>query len=293
MRAPFSVLVVRDDGSRVHRLHVPRWIAQSSLGLVAAMAAATAGVSGEYVFLKQQSGHVAAVERRLDDDRQLIESFQTRLAAIRQEIVTWKTLHAKMWEPFGPEAMSGESGTGVGGAGPDDEPASDENPPLSRELDLLAATVAEEGPRVRELEHVISHTAKIVNALPLQWPIHGHVNSEYGPRRSPWTGVREHHGGIDIGSPPGTPVKCPAAGTVVEAASWGDYGTHVTLDHGNGVRSIYGHLQKLEVKTGQKVERGQVLGLVGSTGRSTGPHLHYEILVQGNPVDPRGFLWER
>jgi len=98
------------------------------------------------------------------------------------------------------------------------------------------------------------------------------------------------HEGIDIGSPPGTPIESPAAGTVVAASSHGGYGKNVVLDHGNGVESRYAHLKKIDVKLGQRVEQGQVIGLVGSTGRSTGPHLHYEVVVAGKPVDPSPFL---
>src|SRR5207249_4670241 len=134
---------------------------------------------------------------------------------------------------------------------------------------------------------------RIVHALPLRWPVHGPVKSGYGLRRSPWSGAPEHHEGIDIGSPPGTPVEAPAAGSVVEASSQGDFGKHVMLDHGNGVRSLYGHLKRVDVKVGQRVAKGQVIGPVGSTGRSTGPHLHYEVLMAGKPVDPSRFLWER
>src|SRR5439155_330020 len=114
---------------------------------------------------------------------------------------------------------------------------------------------------------VSTRTGRIVHALPLRWPVRGRVKSGYGARRSPWNGAREVHEGIDIGSPPGTPIESPAAGTVVEASSQGGLGKHVTLDHGNGVRSRYGHLKKLDVKVGQQVAKGQVIGRVGSTGR--------------------------
>ena len=134
---------------------------------------------------------------------------------------------------------------------------------------------------------------RIMSRLPLRWPLHGAVKSEFGPRRSPWDGEPERHPGIDIGSPMGTPVAAPAPGTVVAADVHGGFGKHVMIDHGNGVRSLYGHLSAIDVKVGDRVEKGQVLGLVGSTGRSTGPHLHYELLVHGSPVDPRGFLAER
>jgi murein DD-endopeptidase MepM/ murein hydrolase activator NlpD len=159
-------------------------------------------------------------------------------------------------------------------------------------LKLLASGVAEEGPRLRELERVVSRKGKILSALPLRWPIRGRVNSAFGSRRSPWSGAPEHHYGIDIGSPSGTPIKAPAPGTVIAASTRGSFGRHVMLDHGNGVRSRYGHLNGIDVKRGERVEQGQVIGVVGSTGRSTGPHLHYEVIVDGKRVDPRGFLLE-
>jgi murein DD-endopeptidase MepM/ murein hydrolase activator NlpD len=118
------------------------------------------------------------------------------------------------------------------------------------------------------------------------------VNSEYGKRSSPWGGAAEHHSGLDISTPTGTPVACPAPGKVLLAGGGGDYGRHVVVQHANGVRSLYGHLSKVEVRAGQSVEKGQLLGLTGSTGRSTGPHLHYELRVAGKSVNPRKFLWE-
>ncbi|HZP43788.1 MAG TPA: M23 family metallopeptidase [Candidatus Binatia bacterium] len=161
------------------------------------------------------------------------------------------------------------------------------------EIDLLASAVAEEGPRLRELEHAVDRTSKLMSALPLRWPLRGPVDSEFGRRRSPWNGRPELHEGIDIGGAPGTPITAPAAGTVVTAGSGGDYGRHVVIDHGNGVKSLFGHMKEIDVKAGEHVAKGQVVGLVGGSGRSTGPHLHYEVRVDGKPVDPRGFLLER
>jgi murein DD-endopeptidase MepM/ murein hydrolase activator NlpD len=205
--------------------------------------------------------------------------------------MAWKALHARMWEALGREAGSNAGSIGVGGPVPIAAGADAELSPWE-ELDSLSANVAEEGPRLRELEHVISHTGKLVAKLPLRWPVRGSVNSEYGRRRSPWTGKPAQHEGIDIGTSSGTPVESPAAGRVIAASLGPAYGKYVMLDHGNGVRSRYGHLQELDVRPGDRVEKGQVIGLVGRTGRSTGPHLHYEVLVQGKPVNPREFLRE-
>jgi murein DD-endopeptidase MepM/ murein hydrolase activator NlpD len=161
------------------------------------------------------------------------------------------------------------------------------------ELDLLARTVGEEGPRVRTLEQSVRRAGDLIQALPLRWPVRGAIKSSYGLRQSPWTGKPEQHDGIDIGSSPGTPIESPAPGKVVKAGSGPDFGRHVVIDHGNGVRSLYGHMKQVDVKAGQTVEKGQVIGLVGSSGKSTGPHLHYEVLVNGKAVDPRSFLVER
>ena len=287
MKPPFSLLVLQGDGSRVARIFLPRWVVYGTLGSFAAMA--VAGLSGGYLLRLRQGDEMAALRQRADDQRALIDSFHARVAAVRGEITAWRALHARMWEALGPEADAG------GGDDTSDAVAPDAGvePPPREELDLLATSVAQEAPRVRELASAIGRAGKIVRALPLSWPVRGPVKSGYGLRRSPWNGAREHHAGIDIGSPPGTPIESPAAGTVVQASSQGGFGKHVTLDHGNGVRSLYGHMKKLDVKVGQRVEKGQVIGLVGSTGHSTGPHLHYEVLLAGKPVDPSGFLGER
>ena len=290
MKDPFSLIVVHGDGARVLRVNLPRWIAYATLGLIATVATGTIGLSGGYVFLLRESGRRAALRQRADDQR-LLDSLETRIAEVRSEITAWRTLHDKMWRAFGLVASPEESRSAPR-AGPLETSAPTPGEPLAQgELDLLATSVADEGPRLRELEHTVGRMGKLMSALPLSWPVNGRVDSEYGLRRSPWNRARrEYHDGIDIGSLPGTPIKSPSAGTVVAASAHGGYGKNVMLDHGYGVKSRYAHLKKIDVKMGQRVEKGEVLGLVGNTGRSTGPHLHYEVLVQDKPVNPRDFL---
>ena len=123
-------------------------------------------------------------------------------------------------------------------------------------------------------------------------PVNGWVTSDFGGRRSPYSGVYKMHYGIDIASPMGTPVQAPADGKVVFAESKGGYGRMVVIDHGYGVQTLYGHASKIFVDNGQKIKRGDEIALVGSTGASTGPHLHYEIHVDGIPADPLNFIME-
>jgi septal ring factor EnvC (AmiA/AmiB activator) len=294
MKPPFSLLLVHGDGSRVMRVRLPRWLVYGTCGSLGAAFVAMAVLSAGYVVLKRQGSEVAALRRRVEDQREVIAAVRSRIATVRGEITTWRAAHAKMWEALGPEAGLGKQASGVGGA-VEHELAATTTPAGPRplvELDRLASTLAEDAPRVRELEDVVGRMGKMMSALPLRWPVRGRVNSEYGKRASPWTGRAERHGGLDIGASHGTPVLAPAAATVVSARSGGDYGKHVKLDHGHGVRSLYGHLSRIDVRAGQRVERGQMLGLVGSTGRSTGPHLHYEVRVNGERVNPRRFLWD-
>ena len=144
----------------------------------------------------------------------------------------------------------------------------------------------------RALGRFMERTRPMLLSLPLRWPVRGPLNSRFGMRTSPWTGEQEFHRGLDISANRGTAVLAPASGTVYFAGSSGEYGSTVILDHGHELRSLYGHLQEIRVKPGERIERGQVIALTGNTGRTSGPHLHYEIQIHGQAVDPRQFLWD-
>jgi murein DD-endopeptidase MepM/ murein hydrolase activator NlpD len=159
------------------------------------------------------------------------------------------------------------------------------------ELRGLAEMVHEEGENLRALDRLIGRARKALASLPSRWPVHGNVNSEFGTRQSRWTKATEFHGGIDIGADRGTPVIAPARGLVSFAGAHQDYGLAIVIDHGHDLKTVYGHLSRLAAAVGDTIERGAVIGYTGNTGRSTGPHLHYEILVNGHPVNPRGYLW--
>ena len=130
----------------------------------------------------------------------------------------------------------------------------------------------------------------VLAATPSIWPANGWVTSGYGRRVSPFTGRPHFHAGIDIAAAFGTPVIAPASGKVAFAGRKGALGKSVIIDHGNGMRTWYGHLSEYEVKRSERVERGERIGSVGSTGRSTGPHLHYVVEVKGKTVNPINYV---
>jgi murein DD-endopeptidase MepM/ murein hydrolase activator NlpD len=118
------------------------------------------------------------------------------------------------------------------------------------------------------------------------WPVTGVITSPFGWRENPFGGGPEFHQGLDIAAPSGTPVKAAAGGTVIMAQWYGGYGNYILIDNGNGFSTGYAHLSAMYVSKGQYVTRGQPIGAVGSTGYSTGPHLHFEVRIDGKPVDP-------
>jgi murein DD-endopeptidase MepM/ murein hydrolase activator NlpD len=127
-------------------------------------------------------------------------------------------------------------------------------------------------------------------ATPSIWPVVGYLSSMFGKRSDPFTGGPDFHSGLDIAANKGTPIRATADGTVGSAGYAGDYGNAVVVSHGFGISTRYGHMSRFAVRAGQKVRRGDALGYVGSTGRATSSHLHYEILLNGQTINPMRLL---
>jgi murein DD-endopeptidase MepM/ murein hydrolase activator NlpD len=125
---------------------------------------------------------------------------------------------------------------------------------------------------------------------PSLWPVEGKVTSSFGEREDPFNGEGAFHAGLDISAPTGTVIRATGDGLVESAAMMSGYGRQVVIDHGHGVRTVYGHMSGMIVLAGQHVVRGQIIGYVGQTGRSTGPHLHYEVRINNVPVNPHKYL---
>jgi len=126
--------------------------------------------------------------------------------------------------------------------------------------------------------------------VPSIWPVRGRITAGFGQRQDPFTGEGTFHSGVDICVPYGTPVEASGDGIVLQAGWDAGYGNEILLDHGYGITTKYAHLSKIFVVVGQEVKRGQRIGAVGMTGRTTGPHLHYEVIVNDTPVNPMKYL---
>lgn len=163
---------------------------------------------------------------------------------------------------------------------------------LDREVNALHERLADRGDYLSVIDARLTSQAAVQSRTPSAMPIHGYAynSSSYGPRVDPITGRRAFHEGLDFAAPRGTPILAAAGGVVVASHYHAGYGRMVEIDHGNKLVTRYAHAAKLNVKVGDLVYRGQKIATVGSTGRSTGPHLHFEVRVAGQAADPRLFL---
>ncbi len=144
---------------------------------------------------------------------------------------------------------------------------------------------------LKDLKEFLQAQKSVLLSIPSLWPVYGRITSSFGEERfSPSSGGTRPHMGIDISAPTGTPVVAPADGIVLSAGREAEYGLRVCVDHGHGFTTMYGHLKEMQVKPGDRVKKGQVLGTVGTTGNTTGPHLHYEVRIHGRPANPFSYL---
>jgi murein DD-endopeptidase MepM/ murein hydrolase activator NlpD len=187
---------------------------------------------------------------------------------------------------------------GIGGSLPDDLDAS---LPLTKKHNALVREMHEQLEHLKmasdmqmnsfqELIVSLESQKSLLAATPSIRPSVGWISSVFGFRTSPFTGQREFHKGLDIAARTGTPIIAPASGMVTFVGKKGSYGLVAVINHGHGVVTRYGHLKNCMVKSGDRVKRGDKIALIGNSGRTTGPHLHYEVNVNGIPVNPQQYI---
>jgi len=161
---------------------------------------------------------------------------------------------------------------------------------MHQELTQLKGAASKQEASLQTLIEYFEDKRSLYAATPAVWPIRGWVTSPFGNRISPITGMKQFHEGIDIAAQIGTPVVAPADGVVIKADFESGYGNIVELSHGYGLKTVFGHNSQFNVKPGQHVKRGDIIAYSGNSGSSTGPHVHYEVRVNGLPVNPVRYL---
>ncbi|MBI9086903.1 MAG: M23 family metallopeptidase [Desulfobacterales bacterium] len=240
-----------------------------------------------------------AQQEEIASQRQQIQMFAEEINGLKSKLVSLNGFEKKIRviaNIENPEEQ--ESLFGVGGSIPEDMDASlpleTRHNSLVREMheqtEQLQVASTHQGDNFESLLKYLEDQVDLLASTPAIRPTTGWKTSGFGYRVSPFTGLKEFHKGIDLATRKGTPIVAAADGVVTFAGNKGLMGTVVTIDHGHGVVTRYGHASKTLKKKGEPVKRGETIALVGSSGRSTGPHLHYEVLLNGLPVNPEKYI---
>lgn len=299
----YTVIIVSDHSQAVRKFRVPR-------GLLRRIAIGGGGVllvgllsTGHYFSLLGTSSENRVLKEENAQLRSQILLVQEKVAHISATLDRVERFDAKLRSAV-TQLQDPERNLAVGPIAPP-EPQADPIPgpgraPVWQEnmaalpgrLSTLETEAGRQEASLRELQEYFDDQKSLLASTPSIWPARGWITSDFGVRLDPYTADRIMHRGLDIATAQGQPVLAPSDGTVVFTGTEGGYGKVLIIDHGYGVKTRYGHLAEIFVQLGERIQRGAKVGSVGNTGRSTGPHLHYEVRVNGIPENPRKFILE-
>ncbi|HTO69821.1 MAG TPA: M23 family metallopeptidase [Myxococcota bacterium] len=293
-----TLMIVPGQSGSIRRFHVPKlWLRRATLGGVG-FAVALLALSIDYVRVRANLYELDRLRTETREQRAEIQNYAEKMEAISTKLTRIDTLERKLRVITNLDPADPISLPGIGGTDGEMLSASDvswmsrnKRDEVMREgLETLADAADAQDQSLQGLvHHLEDQSARLVHT-PSIAPAHGWVTSTFGYRLSPYTGEREFHKGLDIAGRMGTPIMAAADGEVIYAMEKKALGYAVKIRHGYGIETVYGHMQEVLVKPGQAVKRGQQIGLMGSTGRSTGPHVHYAVVVNGKAVDPRNYV---
>jgi murein DD-endopeptidase MepM/ murein hydrolase activator NlpD len=285
-----TVIVTRLSGAAARKLTIPRKLLVASLVALAVFASCAIFSSLHYYYMWNQSKAFSSLEAELMTLRKQNEAFKMSARQLTDRVSSIEVSAQKLRIAAGYE----ESDLGGVGGPPADKDivlALDETSLYDhfKSLDRKSLSLQTE---LRKLQEYYKDRGILMAATPAVMPVRGYPSDHYGYRSDPFTGKREFHPGIDLSAPHGNKVIATADGVVRFAGRQVGYGRMVKIQHRFGISTRYGHLARTTVKKGQEVKKGDVIGVVGATGRATGPHVHYEVRLNGRPLDPARFFRE-
>lgn len=217
--------------------------------------------------------------------REINEGFEGSIQELEAQIATYQDRIHELAIVAGLTVLPQSGEVGIGGLAPVSTDG-----PLEDGIETLRSRLDSMGQDVDAVQDKLDERTLRTASTPAITPVKGLISSAYGYRRDPFTGHRAFHNGLDIIAPRGREVLASGDGIVTRSGSMGALGIAVHISHGYGITTRYGHLSRLAVQAGQRVRRGDVIGYIGKTGRSSGYHLHYEVHVDGKPQNPRAFI---
>ena len=292
----YQIVIFKDREAGHSHLRLRGWLGLVCILLVLGLSGAVVYLWNIYprsVILTHQLGEA---EKTIEMQNAQIVAMASKLQSLQEDVKRVQQFDAKLRVIMNVDREAPDTSTGA----EDGAPGTQGYVPLHRR-DLLAkhmhslAEQLEEDVRMEEIRQqdmmlMMRENREFLSMMPSIWPAEGHLSSVFGARASPFTGQSTMHAGLDISNRPGTPIIAPAKGTVTFSGWDGAYGHCIVISHGNGIATRYAHLLRSVVKEGQVVSRGDLIGHIGSSGRTTGPHLHYEVRVGGVPVNPMRYI---
>jgi len=306
MRNRITFILLSGNGSRLRQFSYTKLALAAGAMLSVVLLVGMGLLVQDYLNLKQTAAQVALIndkvaarDAEIVHQKRQIECFANEINQLKLNLVALDTFEKKIRVIANLEKPDGQDNLfGVGGATPEDL---DTNLSLRRDQSSLIRTMHDQ---VEQLESAsftqeqdftslldqLEEKKNLLACTPSIRPAKGWISSNFGYRISPFTGRRELHAAYDIANRAGSPIISPADGIVTFAGNKGLYGKLVIIDHGYGLVTRYGHLDSMDVKRGSKVKRGDSIAKMGNTGRSTGPHVHYEVRLNGVPVNPEKYI---
>jgi murein DD-endopeptidase MepM/ murein hydrolase activator NlpD len=292
LRHRYTFLYLPDGEGRTREFHVHRVAIVAALGMLVVLMTTAAFYAVDWAagVAWRPGGSPVAVEN--EALRQEVDRFESRVAAMQDDLDQVFAYQQALAVAVDVTPLAAEvRAAGIGGRSPLRQPSELANLRVAPELDHLVrqARIQRAGMAaiIDTLESRQSDRDRVPSIRPCDV---GWLSSRYGKRRDPFTGKQAFHRGLDFSVPVGTPVRATAAGVVTTVEKQRGLGRVVKIDHGNGIVTVYGHLQETQVERGQEIARGEVIALSGSSGRSTAPHLHYEVRVAGRSVNPLAYV---
>jgi murein DD-endopeptidase MepM/ murein hydrolase activator NlpD len=296
----FTFMFLPGPNARVRTLSISKSVLKSIFFSFIAVMFLSLYLVYEYNDVKDKVWELQSVREELMQQKAQVQGFALNLLDYKRQMFLLRDLDTKLRRAvnLGPRGKA-QQVLGIGGpdelglqnlASLGEKKQAEALKEMHQELNLLKGAASRQEASLQLLIEYFQDKRSLFASTPSVWPVRGWVTSPFGNRTSPFSGIPKFHEGIDIAAQTGTPVIAPADGVVTKAGFRTGYGNMVEISHGYGIKTEFGHNSRLNVKAGQRVKRGEIISYVGDTGSSTGPHLHYEVRMNGLPVNPIRYM---
>jgi murein DD-endopeptidase MepM/ murein hydrolase activator NlpD len=295
----FNILIFGQKTSKTRHLRIHKKTFKIGLYLLSFGVLCTIFFLCDYIQVRKKTFELSQLRQQTREQRSKIHFFASKIEDLEKQLSKLKDFDKRIRIIANLEKSQETTAfMGMGGPSPSDvrERLKTENNEMGlaqqmrTDIERLESEATSQEESLSELEKLLQSKREMLAHTPSIWPVHGWVTSGFGFRTNPFTGLNQMHEGLDIANRIGTPVIAPADGIVSDTGKDSAYGNVIVISHGFGINSRFLHLSKIFVSPGHRVKRGDKIAEVGSTGKSTGPHLHYEVRVNGIPVNPVRYI---